>query len=282
MKNRVYPFGYGMVDGEISVLREEASTVRWIFREYIAGASYKSISDLLSGGAVRYHADTPQWNKNMVKRILENRVYTGAGACPRILDDEMFRAAAHARMSKGWAYSMPPAWMKVFKGRFYCARCGAGVVRRTKKAPIIWICTGKGCRKVFGDDRQVLVRLEKLIAMLAHNPGMIDIPPVDLSIEGANLTRMSNELNRMLDSRSCDEAAASAMIRDIAREKYTVSDDGAMAGIGCQLRELFANAQVDGFDPQLFSTAVSKVVLDVDGAVEAVLTNGQAIGPFLL
>ena len=76
-KNRYLPFGYRIRNGEIVIEPVEANIVRKAFEEYAAGASYASIAMAFQYSGVRYHADTPEWNKNMVKRMLENIRYVG-------------------------------------------------------------------------------------------------------------------------------------------------------------------------------------------------------------
>ena len=41
--NRLYRYGYGLVSGKLSVIQNEAETVKKIFSDYIAGKSLKDI-----------------------------------------------------------------------------------------------------------------------------------------------------------------------------------------------------------------------------------------------
>ena len=90
---RKIPFGYQMRQGEVVPSREEADTVKQIFSMYIEGLSLVRIAKRLSEQGVRYHAHTGEWNKNMIKRILDNRRYLGDGIYPRHIDDGTFHAA---------------------------------------------------------------------------------------------------------------------------------------------------------------------------------------------
>ena len=49
---------------------------------------------------VRYHADTPEWNKNMVKRMLENIRYVGDVDYPQIIEATLFGRVASMRESR--------------------------------------------------------------------------------------------------------------------------------------------------------------------------------------
>ena len=87
---RKTPFGYMIRNGETVPCPTEADAVRSIFTRYLAGASYARIAEEMSQGSIPYHQHTAQWNKHMVKRILENRKYLGTGLYPRLVSDEDF------------------------------------------------------------------------------------------------------------------------------------------------------------------------------------------------
>lgn len=72
---RKTPFGYQIQNGRITCHPEEAESVRYIFSHYLLGSSYNQIADEMAQQGVRYHQHTAQWNKHMVKRILENERY---------------------------------------------------------------------------------------------------------------------------------------------------------------------------------------------------------------
>ena len=75
---RKIPFGYMICGGLILPHPQEADAVRYIFGQYLAGASLLTIAEGMTRQDIRYHQHTAEWNKNMVKRILENAKYTGA------------------------------------------------------------------------------------------------------------------------------------------------------------------------------------------------------------
>ena len=54
MGNRKQPFGYRMTLGEITIQPEEAETVRSIYLQYIAGASFKQLAEQLQAEDVLY------------------------------------------------------------------------------------------------------------------------------------------------------------------------------------------------------------------------------------
>ena len=76
-RNRVIPFGYCMKNGEITTNPKEVYAVSTIFREYLNGSSLLQIAKLMESEKIRYTEDSYRWNKNMVKRIIENKKYLG-------------------------------------------------------------------------------------------------------------------------------------------------------------------------------------------------------------
>lgn len=54
MANRMISYGYGMQDGKLSIIVEEAEVVRHIFYEYIAGKRLDVIAEELTRDNVEY------------------------------------------------------------------------------------------------------------------------------------------------------------------------------------------------------------------------------------
>ena len=96
MGNRKQPFGYKMEFGEIVPQPQEAETVRSIYLQYLAGASFKQLAEQLQTEDAPYDVDKP-WNKNMVARILEDDRYIGRKNFPALIEAEQFRAAQERR-----------------------------------------------------------------------------------------------------------------------------------------------------------------------------------------
>ena len=89
MGNRKLPFGYQRCFGDIVPHAAEAEAVRKIYQNYLAGASFRQIAEVLQAQGIPYDGDK-QWNKNMVARILENERYTGIGPFPALVPAELF------------------------------------------------------------------------------------------------------------------------------------------------------------------------------------------------
>ena len=126
MGNRKQPFGYRMTLGEITILPEEAETVRSIYLQYIAGISFKQLAEQLQAEDVPYDEDK-SWNKNMVSRILEDDRYIGKEEFPALITAEQFHAAQKRREEMRPAYKQTPAQKTLRR------LCGAPPSERVEK-----------------------------------------------------------------------------------------------------------------------------------------------------
>ena len=97
LKNRNIPFGYCIVNGKYALNATEAEAVKQIFEQYISGKSLKAIAAEMT---VPYITGKPDWNKNMVCRVIENTKYIGEGGFPKIIFDEDFNRAAEIKAER--------------------------------------------------------------------------------------------------------------------------------------------------------------------------------------
>lgn len=106
--NRKQPFGYRMELGEVIPHPDEAETVRWIFAQYLAGASYTDLVAALGERGIPYLPGKP-WNKNMVARILEDTRYTGTKGCPPLLQEAVLKQSRAQRTKRAAPSKKTPA-----------------------------------------------------------------------------------------------------------------------------------------------------------------------------
>lgn len=100
MRKRYLPFGYQIKHGEIVIALKESNAVRFIFEEYLAGKSLKGIADIMSAKDIPYHVDDKKWNRNMVGRILANKIYYGNPKYPPIISETQYNLAEKIRCEK--------------------------------------------------------------------------------------------------------------------------------------------------------------------------------------
>ena len=123
-KNRVIPFGYCMKNGKITVDFKESKAVIIIFEEYLNGSSLLQIAKLMESEKVRYSECSDRWNKNMIKRIIENEKYLGTKKYPQIISKRFFDQANEKRMSKATSVCVISEDLQEIRSRTYCLECG--------------------------------------------------------------------------------------------------------------------------------------------------------------
>ena len=128
-KNRTIPFGYCMKNGEITTEPKEVYAVVAIFDEYLKGRSLSEIAKLMQTEKIRYNAVSDKWNKNMVKRIIENEKYLGTDKYPQIIDKETFKLANEKRVRKATASIGQTEEVKLLKQITFCKECGQKLTR---------------------------------------------------------------------------------------------------------------------------------------------------------
>ena len=167
------PYGYRLVNLRLEIQPEEAEIVRWIFQQYLAGASVNEITKELN---TRSAGNNHKWYKAAVTYILSNERYIGdclwqkcymtstvparqvinrgektqyyaEGKHPAIIDKE---ASMLQRLRKqeeqqteatGAAYS-------ILTGRILCGKCGAAFRRKNWQRHISILVMQDACENI--------------------------------------------------------------------------------------------------------------------------------------
>ena len=241
--NRRQPFGYRMELGAVVPHPVEAETVRWIFTQYLAGASYTALVESLGEQGIPYLPDKP-WNKNMVARILEDTRYTGARGYPPLLQEEVLEQARAQRAER----AAPP-----------------------KKTP-----PQKELRKLCGGatpdyvERQVLGLLNRL----CRDPEFIQCPQAEAEAPPA-VQAQRRELATLLRTPPVDEGAARAMALRLAAEQLDAIGPEEYETL--RLRRLFQDRPpMAELDRDLLHESVRRITCH-GGRVCLLLKNNQTV-----
>lgn len=242
MGNRKLPFGYKMAMGEILLHPQEAQAVRDIFKTYLSGASFGSITDWLRNNAPPYDVDK-MWNKNMVARILEDKRYIGTERFPAILPPSQLEQAAAQRKERKPCISITEAQK---------------ALRR--------LCNGRPSEAVVGE---VLALLNYLI----RQPQQITIQPKP--VDRGRLAEAEHRFTETLAEAPVDEEQAKALAFQLA--ELTYESIGGSDYETERLRRLFSTASpASEIDAVLLKETVAKIHVK-SGAVSLLLKNGQII-----
>ena len=277
---RKTPFGYMVRGGETVPCPTEADAVQNIFTRYLAGASFGRIAEEMSRGNIPYHQHTSQWNKHMVKRILENGKYLGTDVYPRLISDEEFLAAQIQREDKT-DYTPCPAALNPIREKAVCAVCGSKIARDTKShGRPRWVCANPDCGAIVrASDEEVQKRVSQRLRQLANTPDLLTPPPAPEAAPSADALRIQNELNVCFNRSDINPDYMKTLIFAAAAERYAVLPDLTPVHDMEVLRERLETGPVsDSNLRELLAKAVKAIRIGGQDYIELELTNGTMIG----
>lgn len=281
-KNRTIPFGYCMKNGEITTEPKEVYAVVKIFDEYLKGRSLSEIAKLMQSEKIRYNADSDKWNKNMVKRIIENEKYLGTDKYPQIIDDDTFRLANKKRIRKATTLNLISADLREIRNRTYCSECGHRLSRIGGNSKYEhWDCRNPDCYRLEYrlTDQMIIGAVLNVLNSAIANPSLLESGG-DISIYSptADIVRQQNEINRMTDSGHIDFDRVKAEIFRLAEMKYDCCSYNDSPQKTEELKSLLQNnEQLNTLDIGLFKSCVSKIWISHFCVFEVELINGVKI-----
>jgi hypothetical protein len=279
-RHRIIPFGYQIQNGETLPHPDESAAARRIFNRHLEGGSYRAIADEMNGGGIHYHAATPEWNKQMVKRILENARYTGADGWPKIITGDVFNQAAELRMSKAKNQREHPACVNAVKRKLVCAVCGTpyNVSAYCRGGIRWWRCAGECGHMLKLADAELERRVTALLNRLVEQPPLLDMATTNAPVS-PEAERIQNELYRELSKADWNENRAQSLAFACAAERYQALGDGdaRMARAAALKEKLSGMTTLAGFDDTLFHEAAEALLVYADGALALKLVSGVIV-----
>lgn len=191
---------------------------------YFVEHSHPAIADEMTQQGVRYHQHTAQWNKHMVKRILENERYLGMDGYPQLVTDEEF-LAARLRRGEQNTYAPCPSEIIPIRDKAVCALCGEKMARDTKsRGRPRWRCKNPECGgSVYLDDSIILERVVQKLKVLAHSPECIRLPKA--APASTDALRIENELALCFNRADINPEYMKTLIMAAAAERYAGLND---------------------------------------------------------
>ena len=281
-KNRNIPFGYIMQKGEIIAEPTVNQAVKDIFKLYLDGKSMSEIARQMSISQISYNGITFDWNKNMVKRILENEKYLGKDGYPVLIDSETFYRANARKKSKATSVNEISEELKIIRSLTYCKECGHRLSRiggntQTDK----WDCRNPECSRFnyrLTDNMIKDILLHILNAVIA-NPDLLD---TDSEISGytpnIKVKCQQNEINRLMDNPEIDSEKVKTEILRLAELKYDCCTYDESPQKTEYLKELLSDReQLNIIDYDLLKSCVSRILIGHFYTIEIEFINGVTI-----
>ena len=281
-RNRVIPFGYCMKNGEITTNPKEVYAVSTIFREYLNGSSLLQIAKLMESEKIRYTEDSDRWNKNMVKRIIENEKYLGTDKYPQIIDEETFKTANEKRVRKATTFNSICDDLQEIRKVTYCLECGEKLFRKTNgKGREYWNCGNPECFKYEYrlTDQMIIGAVLTVLNTAIANSSLLEYGgEISVYSPTVDVIRQQNEINRMTDSAQIDFDRVKAEIFRLAELKYDCCTYNDSPQKTEELRNLLENnKQLNILDIGLFKACVSRIWISHFCTIEVEFINGVHI-----
>jgi hypothetical protein len=279
--NRIIPYGYAVKNGKNVVHPKESKVIRRVFTDYLGGASLLKIAQALTAEKAEFLPGRSDWNKNRVKRILEDIRYTGTDTYPAVISEDMHRQARTVRDSNNHQQTKSEVPCRL-PCPAECALCGAKMSRRhdsrRKASQDVWTCQNPGCHSIVNiNDDTLLDEVTAILNRLIADPSLVNphsIPAEDTPME---VRRLQNEVERELDSFEFDKDRVKESIFALAGARYKNIDGRQVKAH--MVRAAFEESEpLASFNPELFKRTVLKVRLDVGGKTVLVLKNEQIVG----
>ena len=281
-KNRNIPFGYIMQKGEIIAEPTENQAVKDIFKLYLDGKSMSEIARQMSISQISYNGITFDWNKNMVKRILENEKYLRKDGYPVLIDSETYYHANARKKSKATSVNEISEELKIIRSLTYCTECGHRLSRiggntQTDK----WDCRNPECSRFnyrLTDNMIKDILLHILNAVIA-NPDLLDTDSeISAYTPNIKVKCKQNEINRLMDNPEIDSEKVKAEILRLAELKYDCCTYDESPQKTEYLKELLSDReQLNTINYDLLKSCVSRILIGHFYTIEIEFINGVTI-----
>ena len=273
-KNRRIPFGYMMQNGIITTNPAEVLAVLTIFSEYMAGKSLVSIAINMK---VPYNEDNI-WNKNMVKRVLENEKYLGTDTYPQLISEDIFIAVNERKSAKATSLCIVPDKLKEVRNLTVCKECGKRLFRTKSE---LWDCRYKNCHPYFFKltDEMLTGAILNILNTVIANPMLIEAEAtVSEYIPTSDIRCKQSEIDRAIDNGTKTAEEIRNDILRLAELKYkhcTYSDVNQKTEL---LKSLIDNRdQLNNLDIGLLKSCVKRITVSRLCVIEAEFINGVII-----
>lgn len=240
------------------------------------------IANLMQYENIRYSEDSDYWNKNMVKRIIENEKYLGNDTYPQIIAENIFKQANEKRVRKATRLNLISDDLQELRNRTYCSECGHRFSRIGGNSKYEhWDCRNPDCYRLEYrlTDQMIIGAVLNVLNSAIANPSLLESGG-DISIYSptADIVRQQNEINRMTDSGHIDFDRVKAEIFRLAEMKYDCCSYNDSPQKTEELKSLLQNnEQQNTLDIGLFKSCVSKIWISHFCVFEVELINGVKI-----
>ncbi len=275
-KNRRIPFGYQMKNGKIITEPRELYAVSKIFADYLNGYSLLEISKAMQEECIPYHpGEDFRWNKNMVKRILENEKYLGDKTYPQIISADIFHRANNKKAKKATNLCIIPDELKDLRNITVCAECRNKLFRNQNGT---WNCKSNRCDEFeyIVTDQMIVSAVLNMINSAVANPSLLDAD-AEMSVYTPNgeVIKQKNEISRLMDSADIEYDRIKTAIMELAELKYECCTYDDVPQKTALLKDIFANVkQMNSLEIEFVRRIVNHITVSHNATISLEFING--------
>lgn len=275
MAIRTTLYGYQVKNGKTVIHNEESEVVKKVFSLYVEGKTLNSIASMLTEENVAYFQDEVKWNKNTIKRMIENEKYMGNEVYPSIISTSLFNQTKAVKERKSCKQETHKPEVELFREISVCGKCGSRYKRVNTWGTLEkWMCS-KGCKcSVYIDDKILEDAVTSNLNMVIGNPDLLNVVADSKYMPTIDVTKEENELIRLLEKPKLNFSVVAKCILQGAKVRF----DGCDYDNG-ELTEELKNeiSFVDKIDYKVMKEYIKQIIIQPDGRITTVFINNAKI-----
>ncbi len=285
-KTRFIPYGYTIRDGRTVIEHNEADIIRYIFDEYIKGASLKDLAEDLTQRKIPYTEKSDVWDKARIARIIDNAKYLGDDEYDPIIDEDTYEGAVSAKTARQRNTAEKECeGIALLRSRVKCEKCGSPMVRRIcskRHVKESWTCTNDECGwRIRMSDGDLLLKITLLMNRIIENSELMIPKPKERPKDSPTVAAMQHEIDMELQRDHPSEEYIVSKVSDIASQLYKETQAKSMIVAQIARKRVTLMNPQETFNCDYFSDLVSYITIGDSGRitlhtkVETEITEGD-------
>lgn len=275
MAIRTTLYGYQVENGKTVIHNEESEVVKRVFSLYVEGETLNSIATMLTEENVAYFQDEVKWNKNTIKRMIENEKYMGNEVYPTIITTSLFNQTKAVKERKSCKQETHKPEVELFRETTVCGKCGGRFKRvNTWGTREKWMCS-KGCKcSIYIDDAILEDAVTGNLSMVVKNPDLLNVTADSQYMPTIDVTKEENELIRLFEQPKLNFSVVAKCILQGAKVRFDCCDydNGELTE---ELKDEIT--LVNKIDCKVMKEYIKRIIIQPDGRITTVFINNAKI-----
>lgn len=283
MANRYVAFGYEIRDAEICIVERESEVVKNVYAMYIQGMSLLLISERLNMLPITYASDGRAWDKNMVKRILENPKYRGDKGYPVIISEEIANKALECK-SKKYTHQNEEdkERLDAYRTKAICGVCGRNMIRMHtgsgSRRRLYWKCSNEECdghSKNF-NEKNLNGIVTRILNEIAEDLTLVDVSTIRDYEKDSSVIQAHSELIETMENPDSEMEDTISKIMNLASVKFNLCKTADNTAVTEKIkRNMAMYPQKTIADGKIIESVVRRIKIYPNKRLAVELINGK-------